>query len=124
MKAILTRRWQECGFCLGAKAPLAATVMMGGLLEGLLMARVNSLADRSPVFTAKAAPRDKQGKTLTLKDWTFQNYIAVAQELEWISQTVKDVGEVLRRISNYIHPQRVSRKDFFEHGRRHDSLGD
>jgi hypothetical protein len=106
MQAILQRRWLECGFCLGANAPLAATVMMGGLLEGLLLARVNSLSDAAPVFTAKAAPKDKLGKTHPLKDWTLQNYIAVAHELKWISQTVKDVGEVLRDYRNYIHPQK------------------
>jgi hypothetical protein len=106
MQAILTRRWLECGFCLNANAPLAATVMMGGLLEGLLLARVNSLSDAAPVFTARAAPKDKQGKTCVLKDWTLQNYIDVAHELKWISQTVKDVGEVLRDYRNYIHPQK------------------
>src|SRR5438876_3827275 len=40
MKAILERRWVECTACVAANAPLAATVMMGGLLEGLLLARV------------------------------------------------------------------------------------
>ena len=35
MQAILTRRWQECVACLEADAPLAATVMIGGILEGL-----------------------------------------------------------------------------------------
>ena len=31
MKAILERRWVECTACVAANAPLAATVMMGGL---------------------------------------------------------------------------------------------
>lgn len=68
--------------CITAKAPLAATVMMGGLLEGLLLARVNSQANKAPIYTAAAAPKDKQGKTLPLKDWTLQNYIGVAHELK------------------------------------------
>jgi hypothetical protein len=106
MQAILTRRWQECSICVSGSAPLAATVMMGGLLEGLLLARVNQLADKSPVFTASAAPRDKAGKTLLLNDWTLRNYIEVAHELSWISQTVKDLGTVLRDYRNYIHPHK------------------
>jgi hypothetical protein len=106
MKAILGRRWFECTACLAANAPLAATVMMGGLLEGLLLARVHSEPNQAPVFTASAAPKDAQGKTLQLKEWTLHNYIDVAHELRWISQTVKDVGEVLRDYRNYIHPQK------------------
>ena len=106
MKAILERRWVECTACIAAEAPLAATVMMGGLLEGLLLARVNSQSNKTHIFTASAAPRDRQGKSLQLKDWTLQNYIAVAHELNWISQTVKDIGEVLRDYRNYIHPQK------------------
>ena len=106
MKAILERRWVECDACITAKAPLAATVMMGGLLEGLLLAKVNSQSDKRPIFTARAAPRDKQGKTLQLKEWTLQNYIDVAHQLRWITQTLKDIGEVLRDYRNYIHPQK------------------
>jgi hypothetical protein len=40
MQAILQRRWTECVICISYGAPLAATVMIGGLLEGLLLARV------------------------------------------------------------------------------------
>lgn len=42
MQRILTRRWWECVACIGANAPLAAIVMMGGLLEALLLARINT----------------------------------------------------------------------------------
>lgn len=109
MQEILTRRWMECTACISANAPLAATVMMGGLLEGLLLARINSApnkAAKDKIFTATASPRDKQGQTLPLKDWTLQNYISVAHELGWISQTVMDIGTVLRDYRNFIHPQK------------------
>jgi len=112
MQAILTKRWQECGICVGSGAPLAATVMMGGLLEGLLLAKINQLPDKTPVFTAAAAPIDpKTGKTLQLKEWGLKNYIDVAYELRWITKTTKDIGEVLRDYRNYIHPQKE-----FSHG--------
>ncbi len=104
MQAILTRRWQECSTCVSSNAPLAATVMMGGLLEALLLSRINQLSDKSKVFTAAAAPKDKAGKALPLNEWTLKNYIEVANELKWISQTVKDVGTVLRDYRNYVHP--------------------
>jgi hypothetical protein len=106
MQVILQRRWQECVICVKSGAPLGATVMMGGILEGLLLARINQLPSQAPVFTAAAAPRDKTGKTLPLKEWMLKSFIDVAHELGWITTTAKDIGEVLRDYRNYIHPQK------------------
>jgi hypothetical protein len=92
MQGILVRRWDECVACLAAGAPMAATVMMGGLL--------------APIFAAQAAPKDKQGKTLPLNKWMLGSYITVAHELGWITQSGKDVSEVLQDYRNYIHPQK------------------
>lgn len=106
MLAILERRWSETLACLNAAAPLAATVMMGGLLEALLLARINALPNQAPVYTAKAAPKDKQGKTRSLKEWGLKDYLDVAHELGWIRQSAKDVGQVLRDYRNYVHPEK------------------
>lgn len=106
MQEILKRRWLECTSCISASAPLAATVMMGGLLEGLLLARINRETNKAPIFTATAAPKDKSKTTLPLKEWTLQHYIDVAHELNWISATAKDIGVVLRDYRNYIHPHK------------------
>jgi hypothetical protein len=104
MRSILDARWQECVRCLTADAPLGATVMTGGLLEALLLARINREPNKSPIFTAKNAPKDKSGQTRPLNEWTLKNYIDVAHERTWISVSAKDVGEVLRDYRNYIHP--------------------
>jgi hypothetical protein len=106
MQAILQKRWQECVICVKSGAPLAATVMMGGILEGLLLARTVQLPSMAPVFTATLAPKDRSGKTLPLKEWGLKNYIDVAHELGWITTTAKDISEVLRDYRNYIHPQK------------------
>jgi len=106
MQAILGQRWSECAVCVKSGAPLAATVMMGGILEGLLLAKILQMSNMAPVFTAKSSPKDKSGKALTLKEWTLKNYIDVAHELKWITTTAKDIGEVLRDYRNYIHPQK------------------
>ena len=79
--------------------------MMGGLLEGLLLARINQLTDKRPVFTAASAPKDRTGSTLRLNEWGLKNYLDVAHEVVWISKTTKDIGEVVRDYRNYIHPQ-------------------
>ena len=38
--------------------------------------------------------------------WGLKNYMDVAHELNWISKTAKDIGEVVRDYRNYIHPQK------------------
>lgn len=106
MAAILQNRWRECHICVEADAPLSATVMMGGLLETLLLAKVLRQTDKSRVFGATSAPRDRSGKTLPLQEWTLRHYIDVAHELGWISQSAKDVGVVLRDYRNYVHPHK------------------
>jgi hypothetical protein len=105
MQAILARRWTECSTCVIAGAPLAATVMMGGLLEALLLARVNHESNKAPIFKAAAVPKDyKTSKVRALQDWKLKNFVDVAHELGWIGKSAKDVGEVLRDYRNYIHP--------------------
>lgn len=105
MQAILADRWNECHRCIAGSAWLAATVMMGGFLEALLLARINKEQDKPKIFKAKTAPKDqKTGKAQELKDWTLRHYIDVAHELKWISESAKNVGEVLRDYRNYIHP--------------------
>jgi len=103
--------WTETLACKHANAHLAATVMLGGLLEALFLARINRMANLSPVFTAQAAPKDKAGKAKPLKEWGLKDYLDVAKELGWIRQSAKDVGQVLRDYRNYIHPEKE-----FSHG--------
>lgn len=106
MLEILERRWDETQKCKKVGAHLAATVMLGGLLEALFLARINRITNPAPVFTAKTAPRDKSGKTRALKEWGLNDYLNVANELKWIRQSAKDVGAVLRDYRNYIHPEK------------------
>lgn len=107
MRAILARRWNECQMCVAAGAPLAATVMMGGLLEALFVARANRLTDKSALVGAAAAPKDKTtGKALPYQQWMLAAYISVGHELQWISRSAKDVAVVLRDYRNYIHPEK------------------
>ena len=106
MQEILNRHWAECLVCINHGAPLSATVMMGGLVEALLLARVNRETNKAPIFTAKTAPKDKAGKTLLLTEWTLKGFLDVAHELKWVSNSAKDVGVVLRDYRNYIHPNK------------------
>ena len=106
MEAILARRWNEIQACVTARAYMAATVMMGGLLESLLLARMNASGNRAAIFTARAAPKDKNKKTIALAEWKLWQMIEVAHEVGWITKSAKDVGNVLRDFRNYIHPHK------------------
>lgn len=110
IRDILTRRWHECHKCVNADAHLAAIVMMGGLLEALFVARANKMLVKDPLITATAAPKDKStGKTLNYQEWMLDSYIKVAYELKWITESAKDVADVLKEYRNYIHPEKERR---------------
>lgn len=110
MRNILTRRWHECSRCVKAGAHLAAIVMMGGLLEALFVARANKMPEKDSLVNASAAPKDKaSGKTLNYQDWMLDSYIKVAHELKWITESAKDVADVLKEYRNYIHPEKERR---------------
>lgn len=104
MQQILARRWRETAICVEAGAPLAATVMMGAILEALLLSRTNQMPDKKPLLQAKAAPKNRSGKVVPLGEWMLKSYLDVAYELEWIRRPARDVGTLLRDYRNYIHP--------------------
>ena len=60
MKSILLKRWDECIKCIEIDAPLSSLVMMGGMLEAILLAKINSFSDKPKIFKAKSAPVDKK----------------------------------------------------------------
>jgi hypothetical protein len=110
MRDILTRRWHECCKCVKADAHLAAIVMMGGLLEALFVARANKLAVKTRLVNAASAPKDKAtGKTQNYQDWMLDSYIKVGHELGWITESAKDVADILKEYRNYIHPEKERR---------------
>ena len=110
MREILTRRWHECCKCVKADAHLAAIVMMGGLLEALFVARANKMPVKEPLVNASSAPKDKAtGITLNYQEWMLDSYIRVAHELNWITESAKDVADVLKEYRNYVHPEKERR---------------
>ena len=113
MQNILQNRWQEIGKCLSVSAGLSAVIMMGGILEGLLMTKMNAFSDKDKLFKCKSIPvSSKTKKKIPLNDWTLKTYIEVAHEMGWISRGAKDVGAVLRDYRNLIHPQKELTQKF------------
>jgi hypothetical protein len=100
---ILSDRWNEAQKCLNAEAYLAATIIIGSLLEGMLLAVIRIFPKEAN--TAKAAPKDsKTGNTKHIVDWSLSDMINVAHELGWIGLDVKKFSHSLREFRNLIHP--------------------
>jgi hypothetical protein len=110
MRDILTRRWSECARCVKADAHLAAIVMMGGLLESLFVARANKMRDKALLTQAASAPKDRvSGRTVNYQEWMLDSYIKVGFELRWITESAKDVADILKEYRNFIHPAKELR---------------
>ncbi len=99
---VLEQRLVEIRKCLGAKASLAVIFLCGSTLEGILLgvASVNPKDFNS----AKASPKDRAGKVLSLQDWKLMSFIDVACELQLLEEDVRKFSHALRDFRNYIHP--------------------
>ena len=110
MREVLTRRWHECRKCVKADAHLAAIVMIGGMLEALFVARANKLDNKAALISATSAPKDKKsGKTVEYQKWMLDSYIKVGCELNWITDSAKQIADVLKEYRNYVHPEKELR---------------
>ncbi len=106
---ILTFRWVEAQRCFRAEAHLSAVIMMGSILEGVLLHKVEHEMKTSN--QAKAAPKDRAGLTKPIQDWSLSALIDVAHEVGWLQGDVKRFSHALRESRNIVHPyvQRISR---------------
>jgi len=108
---ILCLRWTEALKCFRAEAYLSAVIMMGSILEGVLLHKVeHNMKDANQM---KAAPKDKSGKVKPPHEWNLSNLIDVAHEVGWLQGDVRRFSHALRESRNIVHPyvQRLL-KDF------------
>lgn len=103
MASVLKFRWEEAQRCVQAEAYLAAVVMMGSILEGVLLAKMQAhpeIANR-----AKGTPRDKKTNQVEhFVKWRLAEMIQVAREQRWIREDVKVLSDGLREFRNLVHP--------------------
>ena len=107
---ILEARWREIQKCVENEAYLAAIIMMGSLLEGLLLAVVHGHPKEANLATS--VPRNRDGKTKPFHEWTLNNLIAVSHECGWIERDIKDFSLELRDYRNMVHPWHQRTKGF------------
>lgn len=99
---IIKARLTEVESCISHDAPLAAVIMIGSIMEGILLGIASS---HPKAFNqAASAPKDQQGKNRKFHDWKLNNYIDVASEIGILKPDVKKFSHVVRDFRNYIHP--------------------
>ena len=100
---ILADRWDEAQRCLNAEAFLAATIIMGSMLEGMLLAVLQKFPQEAN--KCRAAPHDQQtGKVRHFAGWSLSDMINVAHEAGWLDLDVTRFSHALREFRNLIHP--------------------
>jgi len=109
---ILADRWEQTQRCLNAGAYLAATIIMGSMLEGMLLSVLQKFPKEAN--TCKAAPIDPRvGKVKYFAEWSLSDMIDVAHEANWVDLDVKKFSHALREFRNLIHPyQQMNVKTF------------
>lgn len=99
----IEKRIEEIKICLKNDAPLAAIMLIGSSLEGVLL----NVATMNPALMNKStsAPKDRDsGKVKKFADWNLNSLIDVACEAGIIKDDVKKFSHVVRDFRNYIHP--------------------
>ena len=99
---VLSSRWQEAQKCSQAGAYLSAVVMMGSILEGTLLYKVEKNPEAGN--RARHSPKDKTGKPRPIHEWGLSALIDVAHEVGWLQGDVKRFSHALRESRNLVHP--------------------
>lgn len=106
------RRLKETADCVNHQSALAAVILIGGILEGILLGTALSYPEQ--FSKTSGAPRDKDtGKVFQFQKWTLSNLIDVATELGILKQDVKKFSHTVREFRNYIHPYEQLASHFY-----------
>lgn len=107
---ILESRYSEAVKCHGTGSSLAAVILCGSILEGLLLGV--ALKDPRAFNAASSSPKDKNGKVKPFQEWSLAQFIDVAYSLKLVRLDVKKFSHALRDFRNYIHPYQQMASSF------------
>ena len=100
---IIKLRLKEVEACIGNEASLAAILLIGSIMEGVLLGTASMYPQQ--FNQALSAPKDRDtGNARKFPDWTLNNFIDVASEVGLLKHDVKKFSHVVRDFRNYIHP--------------------
>ncbi len=101
---VLSNRWIEANLAFEAGAYLATVILLGSVLEGVLLDKVEQ--NPAQANNTPKCPKDKSGRPLAFKDWKLQNLIEVCHDCGWLKKEYKDFSHVVRDYRNFIHPNK------------------
>ena len=100
---ILLLRIEEIKNCMTAHAPLAAIILLGSVLEGILLGIAKQMPKQ--FNQSNSAPKNATNNAVKrFQEWSLANFIDVAYDLELINKDIKLYSQSLRDFRNYIHP--------------------
>ena len=107
LKEVIQQRLDEAFICLNNNAPLAAIILCGSAVEGMLSAYANN--NQQAYNQAASAPKTKdktsgKAKVKPLGEWHLVDLINVAKEVGHINEDAKKYSDSLREFRNYVHP--------------------
>ncbi len=111
ISTVLEQRISEISNCMKANANLAAVILTGSVLEGLLLALAN--AHPKEFNASKSAPKNQSGKVKKFYEWTLNDLIECACEVGAVEDDVKKFSHYVREYRNYIHPYQQMSSQFF-----------
>ncbi len=96
-----SRRW-EVMVCMKHRAFLAAIIIMGTILEGVLLSIVHNNPKEANV--SPRAPRDQHGRIKHFADWSLADLAEVARDRGWIALDENKYVYLLKEYRRLIHP--------------------
>lgn len=82
-------------------------ILVGGVLEGTLL---DLLIHREPEALKSAkAPKDRNGRVLSIEKWRFSQIIVVAESLKILPAGLVSFSTALRNFRNIVHPLRLAK---------------
>lgn len=99
--SIMEERWRESERTQRAEAWLATIVMLGSILEGILLYKIQNNKEQSN-RTYKTVKNVSTAKLY--KDWTLDDMINVCHKCGWISRDAKGFSDGVKEYRNFVHP--------------------
>lgn len=102
VSSVMEERIKEIEKCYKAEIHLAAIILAGSTLEGILL----GVASQHPkqFNTSAQSPKDKNGKTKPFHEWSLSAFIDVALDVGLLRVDTHKFSHALRCFRNYVHP--------------------
>lgn len=101
LKESIDRRWKEAQKCQHIECYTSSIIMMGSILEALILAR----ATLSPAIAYQSSKAPiKNGKTPAVQDWSLNQLVDVAVDVNWLKTDRGKFSHALRESRNVVHP--------------------